>query len=349
MQVLFAGGLKGQIENRFRQWANRSGLAGLLVPLRELVWLSTKVRNALHPLPEVRVPVPVISVGNMTVGGTGKTPLTHWLLRRLVRIGHRPAVLTPVRENSDEIREHLLSLSSLNAAPLVLGGRDRGENAQKAVSLGATVIILDDGFQYRRLCRDIDLVLWDATVPFHPNNPLLREPLSHLKRATLVIVSKADSVSAKERDRLCANLRRWVGDGKVVAAFGYEPIGVQLPDGEVKALESLEVRKVLLVAGIGNPNYFAFTARRAGFEVAMMICFPDHHQYDHGDVKFIVERARLTGVDAVLTTQKDAIKLLGIWQSDLPLLTLRVKLNWLWGEGDLWEIIESSLTALKAG
>jgi len=346
MQVIFAGGLRGQIEGRLRQWANASVGSSLLVPLRNLAWLTVRVRNALRPLPTVRVSVPVISVGNITVGGTGKTPLTMWLVKKLVEAGHKPAILTPLGEKGDETEEHLSVFKS--TAPLVFAGRDRAENAKRAVALGATVIVLDDGFQYRRLHRDVDIVLWDATFPPHRNNPFLREPLSQLKRADCIVMSKADFLSDERRNELRTNLEKLAGEGKVVAAFGYEPVSLQSPDGTVEVLENLRRRKVLLVAGIGNPSYFAWTAQRVGFEVVEMICFPDHFRYKQADAQFIAERAKLAEVDAVLTTPKDAVKLRDFWSSDVPLFSMQVKLRWLWGEESLWEIVEGCVKNAQA-
>ncbi len=347
MQVVFAGGLRGQIEGRLRQWANASVGSSLLVPLRNLAWLTVRVRNALRPLPIVRVSVPVISVGNITLGGTGKTPLTMWLTKKLTETGHKPAILTPLSEKGDETEEHLLAFAFKSVAPLVFAGRDRVENAKRAIALGATVIVLDDGFQYRRLNRDVDIVLWDATFPPRHNNPFLREPMAQLKRASCIVISKADFLSDERRNELRTNLEKLAGEGKVVAAFGYEPVSLQLPNGKFEILESLKRQKVLLVAGIGNPSYFAWTAQRAGFEVAEMICFPDHFRYKHADAQFIAERAKLAKVDAVLTTPKDAVKLRNFWSSDLPLFSLQVKMRWLWGEEGLWEIVESSVKTSK--
>ena len=348
MQVIFAGGLRGQIEGRLRQWANASVGSSLLVPLRNLAWLTVRVRNALRPLPMVRVSVPVISVGNITLGGTGKTPLTMWLTQRLVKAGHKPAILTPLTEKGDETEEHLSAFAFKSVAPIVFAGRDRAENAKRAVALGATVIVLDDGFQYRRLHRDVDIVLWDAAFPPHHNNPFLREPLAQLKRANCIVISKADFLSDERQNELRTNLEKLAGEGKVMAAFGYEPVSLQLPNGKTETLEHLKRRKILLVAGIGNPSYFAWTAQRAGFEVVEMVCFPDHFRYKHADAQFIAERAKLAKVEAVLTTTKDAVKLRNFWSSDVPLFSLQVKLRWLWGEESLWEIVEGCVKNYQA-
>lgn len=344
MKLVFAGDWRAQIELRLRQMAENRNFAPLFTPLRNLAWAVVAIRNSLKPHEPYRASIPVISVGNITLGGTGKTPFVKWLVRRLMEIGCRPAVLTPLSDSADEVKEHESEILSRAETRLVFSGRDRVANVKRAVEMGATVIVLDDGFQFRSLYRDVDIVLWDATSQLFANNPFLREPLSGLKRATCIVMSKADALSDKERESLKRQLENLAGQGKVVAAFGYEPIGVKsVVSSELLKSESLLSSKVLLVAGIANPRYFFLTARKVGFNAVAMICFPDHHRYTHLDAKLISDIAKTEGANAVLTTQKDAVKLRELWRSEIPLLTLEVKLSWLWGEERLWEIVEHSV------
>ncbi|MFN4180709.1 MAG: tetraacyldisaccharide 4'-kinase [Armatimonadota bacterium] len=344
MKLFFAGGLQGQIELRLKQLAENSNLAPILVPLRNLVWMAVGVRNCLKPQKPYRAPIPVISVGNITVGGTGKTPFVKWLVRRLTETGCRPAVLTPLSENADEVKEHNAENLSMSVSCPVFPGRDRVKNVKRAIEGGATVIVLDDGFQYRSLHRDVDIVLWDATSFLSSCNLFLREPLTSLRRATCIVISKADALDDEGRERLKRQIEKWAGQGKVIAAFGYEPAEVRsLESGKLLESDNFRSSKVMLVSSIANPRYFFMTAQRAGFNVVAMVCFPDHHRYNSSDTEFISELAKAEGAGAVLTTQKDAVKLKGLWHGEIPLLVLEVKLRWLWGEERLWEMIERSV------
>ncbi len=345
MKIFLAGDWRAKLELRFRQLAESQSTASIFVPLRNLAWTAAKVRNFLNPHKPYRAPIPVISVGNITVGGTGKTPFVKWLVRRLVETGCRPAILTPLGESDDEVKEHAHEDPSRSEFSRVFPGRDRVANVKRAIEWGATVVVLDDGFQFRSLHRDVDIVLWDATSPLFAGNPFLREPLTGLWRATCVVMSKADALSDKERESLRQELEKWAGQGKVVAAFGYEPVGVKLISGD-NLLDGKDFRasRFLLLAGVANPRYFFLTARQAGFNAVAMVCFPDHHRYRPSDARLIAELAETENADAILTTRKDAVKLRGLWRGEIPLLILEVKLRWLWGEEKLWETVERVLS-----
>ncbi|MFN3422804.1 MAG: tetraacyldisaccharide 4'-kinase, partial [Armatimonadota bacterium] len=267
-----------------------------------------------------------------------------WLVRRLTEMGCRPAVLTPLGKSADEVKEHNAENLSMSVSCHVLPGRDRVKNVKRAIERGATVIVLDDGFQYRSLHRDVDIVLWDATSFLSSHNLFLREPLTSLRQATCIVISKADALDNEGQEGLKRQLERWAGKGKVIAAFGYEPAEVKLLEsGKLSESNNFQSSKVMLVAGIANPRYFFLTAQRVGFNVVAMVCFPDHHRYNFSDAKFISQLAKTEGANAVLTTQKDAVKLKRLWHGEIPLLVLEVKLRWLWGEERLWEMIERSV------
>ncbi len=357
MRVLFAGKWRGQVEGRLLCWTHQPALAVLLTPVRNAAWMGARLRALLNPQPVARVPVPVISIGNIAVGGTGKTPLTQWLVQRLYQWGERPAVLTPLPSTADEVQEHqtvafpdgdALSPSSpqspISSPHLVYTGRDRVASAQRAIADGATVLVLDDGFQYRCLHRDLDIVLWDATAWLHPVNPLLREPLTALRRASVIVLTKADALPPLERERLCQRLAQWSGGKKVIAAFGYAPVAVVPQPPVPSPLPAKEQQtRVVAVTSVANPFYFALTAQRAGFEVATLICFPDHYAFTQSDAAFVAQVARTERAVAVLTTRKDAVKWRSVWCEPLPLWVLQVRLQWLWGEAELWEVVEKAL------
>ncbi len=344
MQVVFAGSWLRLLEYQMRGKANVNPMVlALGVAVRDAAWALVRLRNAVRPQPTVKLPVPVISVGNITVGGTGKTPLTRWLCQRLYEIGHRPAALTPLPMSADEPQEHLSNAPMLRCSRTfaVYGGRDRIVSAERAIGKGATVIVLDDGFQYRRLYRDMDIVLWDATAWLHPASPFLREPLTALRRATAVVLSKADALDDATRKTLCSQLNEFSGGEKVVAAFGYvptEPSSLQSLRGD-----GIKGMRVVAATGIANPRYFVQTALRAGCDVAALICFPDHHRFTPKDAALVAGWAQREGADAVLTTHKDAVKWKRVWKSDVPLLVLDFRLEWLWGETGLWQKILMAL------
>jgi tetraacyldisaccharide 4'-kinase len=343
MRVIFAGGWRGRWEGWLRALSANAISTSLTLAgakaLRDILWLAVRVRNALRRQPPVRLPVPVISVGNITVGGTGKTPLTRWLVHRLKEHGHRPAILTPLTADADEAQEH----ADAGLQP-VYTGRDRVAKAQQALAEGATVIVLDDGFQYRRLHRQLDIVLWDATAWLHPSNPLLREPLTALRRADVLVLSKADALDAKSQQRLREALNALAGGAKVLAAFGYAPVDVQSwrQEGSQPA-RTLQGQRVIIVTGTGNPFYVALTAQRLGCVVEALVCFPDHHRFTPADAELTVTMARRWDADGVLTTYKDALKLGQVWQASLPLWVMRVRLQWLWGDEALWDAVIHNL------
>lgn len=343
MLVIHAGGLKGKVDGKLKQLSSKKFVAGAFLPLRNFAWLLVRVRNNLNPKPICSVEVPVISVGNVTFGGTGKTPFSRWLARQLAGMGHKPAILTPLEETADEFREHIqMGWFGTENQLLVYGGRDRVANARRAIADGATVIVLDDGFQYRSLSRNLDIVLWDATDWLHPFNLLLREPLPSLHRTDCVVLSKADGVSEMHRSQICKQLEKWAGEGKVVAGFDYQPAKLlKWEDGKVEAIEAKGLRAVIATS-IANPLHFARTVRKSGFEVAALICFPDHHRFTASDAQFVNDWAKRLRADCVLTTAKDFVKWQNVWQLNTALFVLLVRLNWIWGENALLELIRKA-------
>lgn len=258
-------------------------------------------------------PVPVISIGNITVGGTGKTPLVIDLVRRLERMGRSPAVVSrgykalPGEPNDEErlIRRNCPGV-------IYLADPDRAAAAEKAQhQLGADVIVLDDGFQHRGLGRVLDIVLIDATCPFGYGHllprGLLREPLTSLRRAHVVALTRCDQVSCVELSRITDRLH----------AIAPEAAHVQC-NHRVTAVEGLNGKplegdpggkRAVLFASIGNPQSFVTTARRLGVEVVGERWWPDHHVYRRRDIDSLLRWGRFPAHALLLTTEKDAVKL----------------------------------------
>lgn len=301
----------------------------LLTPLTPAYAAAVRARACAYRCGWARVaraPVPVISVGNLTFGGTGKTPTTIALVRDLVRAGRRPAVLTrgygrrerspqvvigPAPRTGPEIvgDEPLEMASRLPGVPVVVDA-DRARGAMEAVARGADVLVLDDGFQHLALARDLDVVLLDAGDPFGggrlPPRGRLREPVSALRRADVIVVTK---VAADDRAALQALTARIdaIRPGLPVLGASLEIVRVRTPDG-THGPEHLADRPVVAVAGVARPAAFLDILQRAGARVVATRWFADHHVYRPADLRWIAAAARRQDA-VVVTTAKDAVKL----------------------------------------
>lgn len=287
----------------------------------------------------------VISVGNLTVGGTGKTPMVAWLCERLLAEGRTPGILSRgYRGAGCQIRRSLRTPA--DAAPEKIAHRPRGadevrlyrirfgEKVQVAVnrdrvsvgrdleSQGIDVFVLDDGYQHLRLARDVDIVLVDAADPFGGGfllpAGLLREPVSALGRADIVVVTRSGSAPVIE-----ATVRRYTKAPIFYARTELERVcsvtedlsrgeplmAVRLlsPQAQVRNLEPAEWKgkKWYAFCGIGNPGAFFDDLIRWGFTVTGRGMFRDHHMYRRKDADAILSRARAAGADGVVCTEKD--------------------------------------------
>lgn len=283
-----------------------------------------------------RAGVPVVSVGNLTVGGTGKTPMVEWVARWFRRRARRVVILSrgygQVEGLNDEgrvLEENLPDVPHLQDP-------DRVRSARIAVEeLEAEVLVLDDGFQHRRLARDLDLVLLDALEPWGLRHllprGLLREPPSSLRRADLVVLSRADLVSPVERSAIRAAAERRVGDLRWVEAR-HAPMNLVDSEGVVYPLDEIEGQPLAAFCGIGNPESFRRTLAPLCGSLLDLRVFPDHHAYDAADVESLIAWAQSIGADLVLTTQKDLVKLRCARLGPVPLRALTIGLEILSGE-----------------
>jgi len=259
----------------------------------------------------VRLPRPVLSVGNLTVGGTGKTPFVIMLGRKLLDGGYRVAVLTRGYAGGSHVADEpaLLARSLPGAQVLVSANRARVAQEASAGACPPDVFLLDDGFQHWKLERDLDIVLLDCLAPlgFGEVIPLglLREPLSALKRAGVAVLTRSDLVAAWKKETLREYLRMRFPQLAVVEARE-EVLGFRRLKGEEAARPS---RPVYAVCGIGNPVSFFRLLRREGITCAGTYALRDHHKWRQQDVVFVEAQARAAGAEVVLTTEKDATKL----------------------------------------
>ena len=306
---------------RLRRWAYRVGL-----------------------VPSVVAPVPVISVGNITTGGTGKTPMVAWVVARLVALGRRPAVLTrgykAVGGKSDEAE---LLLRTCGAPVVVSAGRVAG--ARQAAINGADSLVMDDGFQHIRLRRDLDIVLIDATDPFGGGRVLprglLREPLCALRDAGAVVVTRSDRVAPAELQALRCRLRRLAPDASLHAAV-HQAVKLVDENGSDGPLSELAGRRVFAFCGLGNPQAFFATVAGLGAELVGIEALDDHATYSRAVVEAIARSAKSAGAELLLTTQKDAVKLSGA-SPGLPLRILVVEMRVVEGEAELAEGIRAAV------
>jgi tetraacyldisaccharide 4'-kinase len=290
---------------------------------------AMRLRNALydHGLFKThRLPRPVISVGNLTTGGTGKTPIVCWLASELIKAGHRPAVLLRGYKASRAgiSDEAVLIRQIVGADVTVIANRDRVAGANTAIAQRPEIdlFILDDAFQHRRVERDFDLVLIDSTSPFGFDHVLprgmLREPLRGLKRADAVLITRADHLKKERLIGINDILRKHTPDAPILQT------SFALDDSELQGK-----KKVFVFCGIGNPRTFLEQVAETGASVVGHRFFGDHHPYEPADVAALQDAARATGADLLVTTQKDWVKLANIQsESGIPIVavgqTLRI-------------------------
>jgi tetraacyldisaccharide 4'-kinase len=325
-------------------WAGGGGALGSLlrvatIPLEIGFRMVSGVWGRLYDvgvIPLQRAPIPVISVGNLTVGGSGKTPLSAWLLKGLQARGERPALLAR-GYGEDEILLHR------RWAPdaLVIAEEDRAYGAWKAAQKGATVVVLDDGFQHRRLARDLDIVLLATSTPWQvrllPRGPF-REGFSSLKRAGVVVITqKGVTDSPNEMD---ARLTPYLHEPPVKVAF--VPQGWTDLAGEVVAGPEGDY---LAIAGIGDPESFSRVLMEVTGRGGDLLPFPDHHEFSWPDLQTILDLAKGR---TLVTTEKDAIRLEPYRKQLKELKVLRLKVEILTGEDRLWRHIDGILQADRA-
>ncbi|WP_165251424.1 tetraacyldisaccharide 4'-kinase [Paludisphaera soli] len=278
-----------------------------------------------------RARVPVISVGNLTLGGTGKTPMVEWLARWYRERGVRVCLISRGYGRADAVNDEALVLEENLPDVPHLQDPDRARLAEVAVDeLETELILLDDGFQHRRLARDLDVVLLDAIDPFglgrlFPRG-LLREPPRSLRRADAVVITRADLISADRLSAIRSAASRLNGAAPILEAR-HAPRDLVDGEGDASPLDGLAGRSVAAFCGIGNPEGFRRTLDSLGCRIVDLRPFPDHHPYSAADVADLARWAEAAGADLVLTTQKDSVKLRLSNLGPAPLRALRIGLE----------------------
>ena len=347
-----------------------------LAPLGLAYGAAVRARLALYragALTVQRAGVPVLSVGNITAGGTGKTPLVEWLARAVAEgEGRRVCVLTrgygregggrlvvsdgarieaDAREGGDEPRLRAERLLKHNVA--VVADADRVAAAVWArAELRSEVFVLDDGFQHLRLARDLNVVTIDASDPWGGGRLLpagrLREPREGLRRAGCVVVTRAEM--AEDLTKLCAEIGRASG-GRPVFVARTKTLGVRSltqVESEIAADQNSGGRPVERVAGpvaafcgVGNPRAVFQHLRREGFALAHERAFRDHHFYSQAEIDALCREATGRGARSLVTTAKDAVKLAGL-RFALPCYVLEAGLSFE-DEGGFLELVRAAI------
>jgi tetraacyldisaccharide 4'-kinase len=335
----------------------RSLLLGLpLLFLSLLYGFAVLLRLGLYKIGffrQKRLPKPVIAVGNITLGGTGKTPTVMQIASVLLRQGKHPVVISRGYGRADESAilivsdgdrvlataraggdEPVLMASRLAGVPVVVGSNRFNAGLLAHKKFNNDAVILDDAFQHRGLHRDLDIVLVDAADPFGSGRlfpaGILREPLSGLSRAHAVLITNIDRSNDPEA------LKKKIGQYTKARIFTSRqvPSGlVNITSGESRGLSVLQHANVLAFAGIARPVSFVSMLRSLGAAVKAEFAYPDHYQYKESDLVRIFEESASRHVNLIVTTEKDAVRLKslnpeGIW-------ALRIELSVI--EKEEWE------------
>ncbi|HPN74209.1 MAG TPA: tetraacyldisaccharide 4'-kinase [Candidatus Marinimicrobia bacterium] len=323
-------------------------LRWLLFPAAVIYGLITKLRNLFydrHIFKAIKVPVPVVAVGNITAGGTGKTPFVIALAKFLYEKGYRIAIISRgYRRKSrgtvivSDGRQILTTPQQAGDEPFLMAGKlpgvviaadtDRIAAAHTAIeNFACNLIIADDAFQHRRLARDINIVLWDPKTPswqkyFFPVGRL-REPWHGLKRADYLVFSKTDKIIPEQRT--------FFEKFNPVITFFTAPlkiVGLRTLSAENVSINTVAGKNVLAFCGLGNHIQFETTTRQLNCGKVTFLRFPDHHHYTTTDLQKIIIKAEQMNCDYLVTTEKDAVNLpVNAGSLAIPLLVIEIELK----------------------
>ena len=306
----------------------------LLIPFSFIYLLLIFIRDFLykfHIFKEHKLDAKVISVGNITWGGTGKTPAVLLIKDELLKKGLKPVIL--IRGYG---KDESALLSRLARRVPVIVGKNRVKSGREALAkYSADTILMDDGFQHRRLKRDLDIVCIDATNPF--GNGLLipagskRERLSSLKRADIFLITKADLVrNPRILNKLEQKLKKLNPDALIVKSIHKVEDFYKLSNEQLVDREALKSKKTALLSAIGNPSVFEKTILSIGLRFKKHFRFRDHHWYKASELKRIEEYCVKNGIDTIVTTEKDAVRLrnaqCGIRNTETVILRIKLEI-----------------------
>ena len=326
-------------------------MGGAVSPLRTSLWplgllygAVAAVRNWTFDarLRRVhRLPATVVSVGNLTVGGTGKTPTVAWLCSLARRCGRVPGVLARGygRAPGDVLNDEGTMLQRRLPWLLQQQDPDRVAAGARLLQQGVDYVVLDDGMQHRRLHRDLDVVCLDATLPFGNGQCLpagdLREFRSGLRRAGVVLLTRAEALAPEQLRTRTARLRELAGAALPVHACTHAPTTLVTPDGALLPPDALRGARVVLLSAIARPATFRALVEQLGAEVVRELRHRDHHRFTPAEIEAAAAAARAASA-WIVTTEKDDARLL---RFSLPRHVLRVDLRFLDGEPSPRELL----------
>ncbi len=309
---------------RLRRWAYRTGL------------VRSQTAAAARPLAGGEIgALPVVSVGNLTTGGTGKTPMVAWVVERLLGQGATPAILTRGYKSQAGVSDEAELLRRLTGVPVIVNA-DRIAGAVEAAARDATVLVMDDGFQHRRLRRKLDIVLIDATNPMGYGHclprGLMREGLSALRDAHAIVITRSDHVEPKA---LAALRGRLAGRSPKASLHLAQHLLTRFTSGDRDLpLAAVAGKKIFAFCGIGNPDRFFGSLETLGAVITARRALADHTPYTPHLLADLGRQAGASGAQAIVTTQKDAVKFSEI-PTPLPLWQLVMEIRIVEGEKEL--------------
>jgi tetraacyldisaccharide 4'-kinase len=318
-------------------------LYGAVVLARRRAYRSGRLRSE-------RLDVPVISVGNITTGGTGKTPMVEFVARLCLARGRRPAILSRGYRSSSRAAKNDETLLIESRLPGVAQypDPDRVAAGRKAINDGADCLILDDGFQHRRIQRDLDLVLIDALDPFGGGSCLpagmLREPLKALQDADALVITRDDTLDEAGRSALRRRLAE-IAPGKPIIHCVHCPVSITGWNSDQQdPPESLAGKKVFLFVGVGHPEaFFRAVESLTGIEPMRAWAFPDHFAYGAEALADLARECDASGAEVALVTEKDMVKIRDAWPGRVPLKALRVEIEFTNGGDRFVGLLEQTL------
>jgi tetraacyldisaccharide 4'-kinase len=302
-----------------------------------------------------RLPGTVVSVGNLTVGGTGKTPMVLWIAQRLVEEGKKTAILTRGYRGTADASSHGLPQSDevallrerLSGKVQFGVGPDRYNNGEILARHGVEWFVLDDGFQHLRLARDADIVLVDATDPFGGRMALpagrLREPVSAIRRADIVVITRsvqAPSPAVEAVIRRHTQCPIFYATTQLENLLRVPQLVVALPPQDWTSA------RFMAFSAIGNPAAFLEDLRNWGFQIAGQQSFADHHVYTEREIFDLEHAAAICGADALLCTEKDVWNLRYVPLLRLPVYCCRISFQM---PEEFWDALDRTVQRRKTG